>query len=476
MKRALEVEERECLMFEKETVRRTEEAESQERELERLRLQLKIAEIQAGARVSMRDLLHPYKESEEEGPMLNSSDGEQGEDESNRAKENDDGGDEAGDDDEAEEGGVEEEGEEEKPEVQPQAEEEESLQTNPQAEETGSVPVEDTPASPTEEDSSFMHDAPASSPAEESPSSPLEATPSPPTPVDVPASPTEDVVPGASAIESGEDSSAPVSPEEVPADEQSAEVSGEGKNGQENDEKGIADINEGDEEDTQDNASSPKKIESPDAEPEEGLLEDTSNGMEDISEPGSTDGLVDNLEAVVREQEEPWRQESKGSECSVLKERKTKHKKKTCQHRKHRRHRRTNSNNEDREEGELVEERSPSSSSRRRKEVETTVDDLAELAPRINISELPRIPNLKRSEKVASHAAGSESSIGGDRTSATAASHVEVKRTSVLGRVDSGSDISWKKLSKHSQEHSFELKYRKGRDNGNADGLSRGFP
>lgn len=26
------------------------------------------------------------------------------------------------------------------------------------------------------------------------------------------------------------------------------------------------------------------------------------------------------------------------------------------------------------------------------------------------------------------------------------------------------------------QEHSFELKYRKGRDNGNADGLSRGFP
>ncbi|KAL3183007.1 hypothetical protein MRX96_006800 [Rhipicephalus microplus] len=118
----------------------------------------------------------------------------------------------------------------------------------------------------------------------------------------------------------------------------------------------------------------------------------------------------------------------------------------------------------------------PASSPAEEREVETTVDDLAELAPRINTPELPRIPKLKRSEKVASHAAGSESSIGGDRTSATAASHVEVKRTSVLGRVDSGSDISWKKLSKHSQEHSFELKYRKGRDNGNADGLSRGFP
>ncbi|KAH7986522.1 hypothetical protein HPB51_026649 [Rhipicephalus microplus] len=78
MKRAQEVEERERLMFERETVRRKEEAESQERELERLRLQLKIAEakgasdrgtengeIQAGARVSMRDLLQPYKMSED---------------------------------------------------------------------------------------------------------------------------------------------------------------------------------------------------------------------------------------------------------------------------------------------------------------------------------------------------------------------------------------------------------------------------
>ncbi|KAL1447757.1 hypothetical protein MTO96_028332 [Rhipicephalus appendiculatus] len=79
----------------------------------------------------------------------------------------------------------------------------------------------------------------------------------------------EDVVPGASPIESGEDSSAPVSPEAVPADEQAAEVSREGEDGQENDEKVIADANEGDEEDTQDNASSPKEIESPEAEPEE---------------------------------------------------------------------------------------------------------------------------------------------------------------------------------------------------------------
>ncbi|KAH8029609.1 hypothetical protein HPB51_002062 [Rhipicephalus microplus] len=78
MKRAQEVEERERLMFERETIRRKEEAESQERELERLRLQLKIAEakgasdlgtenaeIQAGARVIMRDPLQPYKMSED---------------------------------------------------------------------------------------------------------------------------------------------------------------------------------------------------------------------------------------------------------------------------------------------------------------------------------------------------------------------------------------------------------------------------
>ncbi|KAH7984439.1 hypothetical protein HPB52_020777 [Rhipicephalus sanguineus] len=375
-------------------------------------------------------------------------------------------------------------------------------------EETGSAPVEDTPASPTEEEGpSFMQDAPASPPTEDSPSSPLEATPSPPTPVDAPASPTEDVVPGASPIESGEDSSAPVSPEAVQVDEQAAEVSREGEDGEENDEKVIADANEGDDEDTQDNTSSPKEIESPEAEPEEeegeeqeesslaaggpgddiaspapeeskeaddggvlgnlldtedissseeeGLLEDTSNGMEDISEPGSTDGLVDNLEAVVREQEEPWRQDQKDKERPLQKERKTKHKKDTCHHRKHRRHRRTNSNNEDREEGEIVEERSPLSSSRRRKEAETSADDLAELAPRINISELPRIPKLKRSDKAASHTADSESSLGGDSTSAAVASHAEVKRTSVLGRVDSGSDISWKKLSKHSRERSY---------------------
>lgn len=477
----------------------------------------------------------PADESEEEGPILetdnvrspspendggmsqasdeggleivengNSSDGDQGEDESNGAKEGDDC-EEAGDGD-GEEGEGEEEEEQEKTEGQPLGEEE-SSQMNPEEEETGSVPVEDTPASPTEEGTSFVQDAPTSPPAEDCPSSPLEATPSPPTPVDAPASPPEDVVPGASPIESGEDSSAPVSPEAVPADEQMAEPGKEGEDEQENDEKAIAETEDGDEEDTQDNASSPKEIESPEADPEdeereeqeesslpadvpgdeiaspapeskepddggvllgnlldtedissseeEGLLEDTSNGMEDISEPGSTDGLVDNLDAVVREQEEPWRQEQRDEEHPPPKERKTKHKKETCHHRKHRRHRRTNSNNEDREEGEIVEERSPSSSSRRRKEAETSADDLAELAPRINISELPRIPKLKRSDKAASHTGDSESSVGGDSTSATVASHTEMKRTSVLGRVDSGSDISWKKLSKHSRERSY---------------------
>ncbi|KAH6927154.1 hypothetical protein HPB50_000015 [Hyalomma asiaticum] len=63
---------------ERETVRRKEEAEIQIREIERLRLQLQIveakcassvreenAEIQADARLSMRDLLQPYKMSED---------------------------------------------------------------------------------------------------------------------------------------------------------------------------------------------------------------------------------------------------------------------------------------------------------------------------------------------------------------------------------------------------------------------------
>ncbi|KAL1447758.1 hypothetical protein MTO96_028333 [Rhipicephalus appendiculatus] len=83
--------------------------------------------------------------SDEEGGLEivengNSSDGEQGEDESNGAKEGDDG------------------------EVRPLAEEEESSQTNPEEEETGSMPVEDTPASPTEEGSSIIQDAPSSPP------------------------------------------------------------------------------------------------------------------------------------------------------------------------------------------------------------------------------------------------------------------------------------------------------------------------
>ncbi|KAH9373976.1 hypothetical protein HPB48_003970 [Haemaphysalis longicornis] len=191
-----------------------------------------------------------------------------------------------------------------------------------------------------------------------------------------------------------------------------------------------------------------------DSEEEEGLIEDGSNGMEDISEPGSTDGLVDNLEDIVREQE-PWRSDQDRPEKASRKDRKSKHKKESCHHRKHRRHRR-NSSDEDREEGEIV-ERSPSSSGRRRREPEPPpVDEFAELAPRINISELPRIPKLKRGDKT-SHTACSDSSVGVEDQDAfmAVASHTEVKRTSVLGRVDSGGEISWKKLSKHSRDRSY---------------------
>ncbi|XP_077517341.1 uncharacterized protein LOC144128124 isoform X2 [Amblyomma americanum] len=443
----------------------------------------------------------------------NSSDGEQGEDENNESKEGDEGEDEAGD------GG---EQEEDKTEGQPFADEDESPQQEPEEEEAGLAAVEDTPASPTE-DTSFVPDAPVSPPVDDAPSSPVDEAPSPP-PADAPASPMEDAVPAASPIESGEESSDTASPVREAADDQVPERGdGDGEDGQGSEGKAAAtDVNEGEEDDMLDNASSPKEIESPeeeegeeqeegslvcggpagediaspapeeakelddggvrnlldsigaeditspeeeeeeeegalrDTEDEEGLIEDASNGMEDISEPGSTDGLVDNLEDIVREQE-PWRREQ-AKEKPARKDRKSKHKKESCHHRKHRRHRRNTSSNEDREEGEIVEEHSPSSSSRRRKEAEALMNDTIELPPRINISELPRIPKLKRgSDKVASHVTSSEAGIGAmsEDTCMAATSHVEVKRTSVLGRVDSGSEISWKKLSKHSRERSY---------------------
>ncbi|XP_076311964.1 uncharacterized protein LOC143225807 isoform X2 [Tachypleus tridentatus] len=93
------------------------------------------------------------------------------------------------------------------------------------------------------------------------------------------------------------------------------------------------------------------------------------------------------------------------------------------------------------EEGEIVEdapikrytERQKHSSRHNEQE---EIEDLTDMAPRINVSELPRIPKVKNVEMDLSVEHSSES-----------------KRTSVLERIDAGcSDISWKKLSKNSKD------------------------
>ncbi|KAG0422040.1 hypothetical protein HPB47_002112, partial [Ixodes persulcatus] len=149
---------------------------------------------------------------------------------------------------------------------------------------------------------------------------------------------------------------------------------------------------------------------------EEGLVED--NDMEEVSEAGSADGLLDQMDDVVIVEPVKPRRKEEGRRSK-----KSKRKKEGCHHRKHRRCR-NREEDEDREEGEIVEERS---SCRRRKEQEEP-DEFSELAPRINISELPRIPKLKRDK-------GGYSDSGVDS--------------------GSGGEISWKKLSKHSRERSY---------------------
>ncbi|EEC04005.1 hypothetical protein IscW_ISCW002529 [Ixodes scapularis] len=139
---------------------------------------------------------------------------------------------------------------------------------------------------------------------------------------------------------------------------------------------------------------------------EEGLVED--NDMEEVSEAGSADGLLDQMDDVVIVEPVKPRRKEEGRRSK-----KSKRKKEGCHHRKHRRCR-NRDEDEDREEGEIVEERSP----------------------------------LKRDK-------GGYSDAG--LQGSPSASRSDSKRTSVLSRVDSGSggEISWKKLSKHSRERSY---------------------
>ncbi|XP_022256711.1 uncharacterized protein LOC106472430 [Limulus polyphemus] len=93
------------------------------------------------------------------------------------------------------------------------------------------------------------------------------------------------------------------------------------------------------------------------------------------------------------------------------------------------------------EEGEIVEDTPIKRYSERQKhssrhKEQEEIEDLTDMAPRINVSELPRIPKIKNVEMDLSVEHCTES-----------------KRTSVLERIDAGcSDISWKKLSKSSKD------------------------
>ncbi|XP_067144254.1 uncharacterized protein [Centruroides vittatus] len=110
---------------------------------------------------------------------------------------------------------------------------------------------------------------------------------------------------------------------------------------------------------------------------------------------------------------------------------------------------------DEREEGEIVEEvpiithRSRSRKLHHRDSThQEELEDYGDHAPRINISDLPRIPKIKRENK----------------TDIPEETNVDPKRTSVLSRVDSGNnEISWKKLSRSTRERS----YRDGRPKDN---------
>ncbi|GIY74225.1 PHD and RING finger domain-containing protein 1 [Caerostris darwini] len=105
----------------------------------------------------------------------------------------------------------------------------------------------------------------------------------------------------------------------------------------------------------------------------------------------------------------------------------------------------SNQSFEDQEEGEIIEERPVHRCKKRKDRLRDDTGEYGEFAPRINISNLPRIPKLKRDR---------------DKDSIPETVSFENKRTSVLSRVDLGGvDISWKRLSKHTRERS----YRDGR-------------
>ncbi|XP_054712294.1 uncharacterized protein LOC129221935 [Uloborus diversus] len=188
----------------------------------------------------------------------------------------------------------------------------------------------------------------------------------------------------------------------------------------------------------------------------ERLEPDDDLGVEDISEAGSED--LDN--------EFPDEHENMESHDSVFNEPKRErthayHKSHTSYEDEHddKRNRLTSSDRypstshsnhslEDHEEGEIIEERPPRRSDKKRSSkvvrYREQSEEYRERTPKISISDLPRIPKIKRDR---------------EKNNVPEEIPIESKRTSVLGRVDLGGDISWKRLSKHTRERS----YRDGR-------------
>ncbi|PRD28986.1 UNVERIFIED_CONTAM: Phrf1 [Trichonephila clavipes] len=161
-------------------------------------------------------------------------------------------------------------------------------------------------------------------------------------------------------------------------------------------------------------------------------------GIEDISEAGSEEvGTDKNVNKSVEKKVTNLLSPNHDAiDIDLSKKGSVEYNKQTSSH--------SNQSFEDQEEGEIIEER-PVHRCKKKKDRYHEDGDYVDFAPRINISDLPRIPKLKRDR---------------DKDSIPETISFENKRTSVLSRVDLGNvDISWKRLSKHTRERS----YRDGR-------------
>ncbi|GFT31886.1 PHD and RING finger domain-containing protein 1 [Nephila pilipes] len=198
----------------------------------------------------------------------------------------------------------------------------------------------------------------------------------------------------------------------------------------------------GDEEKAELQESQPASVEIPDKDHQENTVD---LGIEDISEAGSEEigneknvnKYVEKEIAVEKKEVNSFSPDQREVDLDLSKKGSGEYNKQTSSH--------SNQSFEDQEEGEIIEERPIHRCKKKKDRFREDGGDYGDFAPRINISDLPRIPKLKRDR---------------DKDSIPETISFENKRTSVLSRVDLGGvDISWKRLSKHTRERS----YRDGR-------------